>query len=330
MAKQVQTDIGKAGSVRVGILCNPLGGRTRRRLDAVRRAAAEIQGGIYREATSDLEIGSVLDAFADQNIDLIAMIGGDGTVHATLNYIFGAQPFATLPLLALIPGGTTNMTAFDLGLRENPDRALVSLKRQLQKPVSFATKSQQILRIEQKDSATLYGMFFGAGIIAGGVRVFTPRIQKMGIDGQVASGIETIRYFLGQCLGRNGESLPPVEVSIRENGSEVRNGTFMLVFATVLDRLLLGMRPYWGQEESPIHVTRIRQSPQRLWRSLPSLLTGHGTGLKEEHGYHSRNLRTLELDMEGDFVIDGELYRADNKCGPVGISTVGLVSFLLY
>ena len=296
----------------------------------MRRAAAEIQDGTYREASSDLEIGSVLDAFAGENIDLLVVVGGDGTVHATLNHIFGSRPFAKLPLLTVIPGGTTNMTAYDLGLRGNPDRALVSLKRQLQKSISSATKSRRILRIEQQGSTALYGMFFGAGIIAGGVRDFTPRVQQMGIDGEMASGIETIRYLLGQLLGRTGRSLSPVEVSIRENESEVRSGKFLLVFATALDRLLLGMRPYWGQEESPIHVTLVRQPPQRLWRSLPSLLTGHGTRLKEEHGYHSRNLRTVELDMEGDFVIDGELYRADNKCGPVRISTVGPVRFLLY
>lgn len=330
MAKHVQTDTDRAGSVRVGILCNPSSGRNRKRLDSVRRAAAEIQDGVYIEASSDLEIGSAVDAFAGENIDLLVMVGGDGTVHATLNHIFGSQPFAKLPLLTVIPGGTTNMTALDLGLRGNPDRALVSLKRQLQKSISPATRSQQILRIEQQNAATLYGMFFGAGIIAGGVKLFTPRVQQMGINSEIASGIEAIRYFVGQFLGRTGESLSPVEVSIRENESEVRNGNVLLVFATVLDRLLLGMRPYWGQEESPIHVTLVRQSPRRLWRSLPSLLTGRGARLKAQHGYHSRNLRTLELDMEGSFVIDGELYRADNKSGPVRISTVGPVNFLLY
>lgn len=326
----MQTDISEAGSPRVGILCNPSSGRNRKRLDAVRRAATELQDGIYWEASSDLEIGTVLDAFAGEDIGLLVVIGGDGTVHATLNHIFGSQPFANLPLLTVIPGGTTNMTALDLGLRGNPDRALVSLKRRLQKSNSPATKSRQILRIERQGSATLYGMFFGVGIIADGVKVFTPRVRQMGIDGEMASGIETIRYFFGQILGRTGESLAPVEASIRENESEVRYGKFLLVFATALDRLLLGTRPFWGQEESPIHVTLVRQSPRRLWRSLPSLLTGRGTKLKEEHGYHSRNLRTLELDMEGIFVIDGELYRADNKCGPVRISTVGPVDFLLY
>lgn len=326
----MQTDIGKAGSVRVGILCNPSSGRNRKRLDAVRQAAAEIRNAIYWEASSDLELGSVLDAFAGENIEVLAVVGGDGTLHATLNHIFGSRPFSKLPLLALIPGGTTNMTAIDLGLRGNPDRALLSLKRQLRTSTSPATRSRNILRIERQGATTLYGMFFGAGIIANGVNVFTPRVQQMGIDGGIASGIETIRYLLGQFLGRTGESLSPVEALIRENESEERNGNFLLIFATVLDRLLLGMRPYWGQEESAIHVTLVRQSPQHLWRSLPSLLTGRGTMLKEEHGYHSRNLRTLELDMEGNFVVDGELYRADNIYGPVRISTVGPVDFLLY
>ena len=48
------------------------------------------------------------------------------------------------------------------------------------------------------------------------------------------------------------------------------------LFASTLDRLLFGMRPYWGREEEPLHITFVRQKPKHPLRSLWALLSGRG------------------------------------------------------
>ncbi|MGH8685894.1 MAG: diacylglycerol kinase family protein, partial [Nitrosospira sp.] len=99
----------------IGFLFNPLSGRIRKRKDAIRRALAEIPGAICSEVTNAPEIKASVDAFVQADIDLLVIVGGDGTVQGVLCHLFATQPLARWPVLTVIPGGTTNMTALDLG-----------------------------------------------------------------------------------------------------------------------------------------------------------------------------------------------------------------------
>jgi hypothetical protein len=76
-------------------------------------------------------------------------------------------------------------------------------------------------------------------------------------------------------------------------------------------------------------VTLVRAAPPRFWRSLPSLLSGRGERLAERDGYTSFNAETLELDLDDDFIIDGELHSARAAGGPLRISAAGPVTFLV-
>ena len=89
------------------------------------------------------------------------------------------------------------------------------------------------------------------------------------------------------------------------------------------------MRPYWGREQEPLHVTFVRQQRERPLRSLLQLLSGRGNGLKEQDGYHSCNTNVLELLINDDYIVDGESYRATVQNGPLRITAAGPVTFLI-
>ena len=55
---------------------------------------------------------------------LVVAVGGDGTLQAVLDSL--AQAGGTPPHLAIVPCGTTNMTALDLGCGDSPTRMLAS------------------------------------------------------------------------------------------------------------------------------------------------------------------------------------------------------------
>src|SRR3546814_1330268 len=79
--------------------------------------------------SSDL---GILDSFAADGVDVVAVAGGDGTVQAVLTALYGRRPFRRPPLLAVLPRGTTNMTAADIGLPRRGDKdTLGSLARLL-------------------------------------------------------------------------------------------------------------------------------------------------------------------------------------------------------
>ena len=63
----------------IGLLFNPLSGRIRKRKDAIRRVLAEIPGATCSEVTNEPEINASVEAFVRADVDLLVIIGGDGT-----------------------------------------------------------------------------------------------------------------------------------------------------------------------------------------------------------------------------------------------------------
>ena len=312
----------------IGLLFNPLSGRIRKRKDAIRRALAGIPGATCREVTNAFEIKASVDAFVHADIDLLVIVGGDGTVQGVLCHLFATQPLARWPVLTVIPGGTTNMTALDLGICGRPEFILQQLRGYLLKQIPPVFLQRHVLCIEQAGAEKVYGMFFGVGLIARAVIFSQSKIKQLGITGEIYSGIITVGYLIGLILGRRHGAWAPVQMSIIERDIELHRGAYAFLFTSTLDRLLFGMRPYWGREEEPLHITFVRQKPKHPLRSLWALLSGRGESLKERDGYHSCNTRALELLIDDDYIVDGESYRASSEDGPLRITAAGPIMFL--
>ena len=105
---------------------------------------------------------------AGHGVNTIAISGGDGTVNAVLNALFAHHPFPRLPLLAVLRGGTTNMTAGDVGLRGRPDRALRRLiECAARAGEGLSVIERPVMRIDPgAGRSPIYGMFFGAAAIS--------------------------------------------------------------------------------------------------------------------------------------------------------------------
>ena len=68
--------------------------------------------------------GVMPDALAElarQEVDLLVINGGDGTLQYVLTEILGNSAFGDrVPMIAPLRAGRTNMSALDLGARKNP------------------------------------------------------------------------------------------------------------------------------------------------------------------------------------------------------------------
>jgi len=328
MTERSRVDRLKSGTGSIGLLFNPLSGRIRKRKDAVRRAAGEIPGAC-REVTNADEISASVDAVVDADTDLLVIIGGDGTVQGVLCHLFATQPLAKWPILTIVPGGTTNMIALDLGISGSPEAVLQQLSACFQKDFHPALMERHVLCIEQPGAGKVYGMFFGVGLIARAVIFSQSRIKRLGITGEIYAALITFGYAAGFLLGRRQGAWAPVRMTVTEKTLPQHHGTFAFLFASTLDRLLFGMRPYWGEQPEPLHVTFVRQQRQLPLRSVLRLLIGRGNDVKDKDGYHSCNTNVLELLIDDDYVVDGESYHADSQSGPLRITPAGPIGFLV-
>ncbi|MGV6473713.1 diacylglycerol/lipid kinase family protein [Azotobacter vinelandii] len=300
-----------ARPARIGILLNPDSGRVRRRLPALRRIAAALPAALLQEVSGPREIEQALRLWQAGAQDLVVILGGDGTLQATLTALL-REPAGDLPALLVVPAGTTNMSAGDLGARLRPEAALHALHAWLQGTgPAPRTVERAVLRIDGETGRdSQFGMFFGAGAILGGVRYFHRHIRPTGVRGALGPALAFARMLLS-LLGNRPHPLLPAMRARLSTASGDWHDDWLLVLASTLDRLLVGCRPYWGEDRAPVHFTALAHRPRRLLRVLPALLCGRGAKVAREHdGYLSRNLDALELSGPEDFLLDGELFEA--------------------
>ena len=231
---------------------------------------------------------------------LLVLAGGDGTLQRTLTEALEQTPASALPPIAVLPAGRTNMSAADLNDHRRLIQCAKSLDRMLDGTLPPAT-TRPLIRVDQVDSHQ-YGWFFGLGAVCSGVAGW----RGSRADSQLVTTLRTAWY------SANGLLASREPQTVRWNG-ETRQVFAMI--ATSLNRLLFGCRPYWGDGEGMHNTWVFAEARGRVWRSL-RLLRGDAS-LGRLPGYASGNQTELEFELDGPYVIDGELF--DNR-GPLRLS----------
>ena len=316
------------GRLQVGVLTNPRSGGNKQGVGEIRSILAEWTDVLHLEAFTPEDITEALTDFARNGVDLLVVNGGDGTVHAVLTAIGRDPIFEKPPLLALLCAGTTSMLARDVGM---PGSAAAALPRILEwartANANQTILPRPVLRVSRASQPLpLFGMFFGAGAICQGIRIFHSGVNPMGWRGELMPGLTLLRMLLA-ILFKDHDKVPPLltRTSLDDRPPEKRQDLFVLI--STLERLFLGLQPYWGREDGPLHYTAVGAEPKRLLQVLPSLFRQQKSRhLSRANGYFSNNAGVIELEMEGDFTLDGELYQAGE--GPVRLEATEPVRFL--
>ncbi|WP_258364315.1 diacylglycerol kinase family protein [Nitrosomonas sp. Nm84] len=319
----------RTGTAKVGCLFNPMGGQARKHEPAIRQALSEIPGIFVCEAIDAIAFKSAIDQLLRMKIDLLVIVAGDGTTHAILGHLFAALAPAKWPVLMVIPGGTTNMTSLDLGMRGKPEQILRRLRDFLLQPMEPRLVQRSVLRIEQAGMGAIYGMFFAVGLVARGVKFSRSPVKQIGITGGIFTFLIMLRSLAGMILGRHQSEWAPVTMAMAQTDGRIYQGTYLFALVSALDCLLLNIRPYWGKEPAPLHVTLVDQHRKRLWRSIWPLISGGGEVLQEKDGYYSHNTHSLTLQMDDEYIVDGELYRSASANKPLRITATNPVTFLV-
>ncbi len=315
----------------LGVLSNGRSGRNQKGgLQTARRILAGYGEVPHHEVSTPEEIGEALRELSGDETEVLAVNGGDGTVQAVLSSLLRDRPFSRLPLLAVIPSGTTNMTAGDIGVGRHPGRSLRRLLRWTQaRETGAVIESRPVLRVLANPTAVaLYGMFFGTAGIVQGTRYFHERIHAMGLRGELGPGI-TIARLLLDAARRRGKHVTPESICVQIDDRPPEQHDWLLILVSTLQRLFLGLKPYWGGETAPLQYTALGAHPRCLLRVLPWLVRGRThRRLTEPNGYYSYNAREIRLTLDSAFTLDGEIIPVDRADGPVLLQHGGDVRFL--
>ena len=316
--------------MRVGLLHNPLSGRNRRNPALIRDILVGYPEVLCAEVNTPADILEALKGFAQRDIDCVAITGGDGTIQAAMGALFNHRPFSTMPSLALLPAGTANLMAGDVGLGRFEEKTLDQFFTQARTGhAKLLFESRPILRVcFPEERAPLLGMFFGAGAIYHGTKMGLETKQSIGRLGEWGAGLIMLKFLVALATGSR-KGLNPISVRVTAGEADPQEQEYLVVMVTTLDRLFLGMKPFWSTNSGPLRFTSLRVPYRHLWRVLPAVLRGASHPLAtKDHGYVSDNLSEIRLSFDSGFVLDGEVYTSSKPQEPLVLDSPGQLSFV--
>ena len=313
--------------MRSAILTNPHSNRNRRHLPRLRAQLARHPEIRHIETPSLADLPAAVEQLLRDDVELIGINGGDGTVHLALTALLQATAGQALPAVALLPGGTTSMSA------RGVNGGVVRFERALDNLLDAAGgkrsgQARHLIRVQPLDASAQLGLCMGMGAIVSGIEYCHERIYKLGMRDERAAGMAMLRAGWGiarrEAVFSDGV---PIDVDIDGERRSARASIFLV---TTLNELLLGIRPFWGNGAGPLKITLVREHVQRFLRNFPDLLRGRpDPHLTEAAGYFSRRGERVGIRCAGPYMIDGEIYHAQSgeltvdAFGPVTIVPLG-------
>lgn len=299
---------------KTGVIINPKSGRGRGKGLALAEA-------LKHQPTDNIdiqvlqtfdELNPALERFAANNVGTIFISSGDGTIQAMQTWLAESRKFKTLPRLCLLPHGTTNMTAADLGFRRK------QIAEQTQFISNIATReirSRPTVRVvNPRSRGPLHGMFFGTGAISEATRYCQIALNDKGVGGNLA-GFATLAIVLGKTIFLNSNPEDshrfdrPFVITLKTDGTQQCEGQQSLMLATTLEKLILGTKPFWGGANAPLRVTTIPYPIPSILRWAVPVMFGN-EARKGPPGSTSTACHKCEITSPTTFVLDGEFYDA--------------------
>lgn len=297
------------GRPRLGVLLNRFGGRDRRALRRLLSALAEVGDRVVvRESESARRCGDALESLLADGVVAIAVAGGDGTMHHAITYLLNRAAGASLPPLAILPTGTTNVTAHDIGVRMSPAGELRALlARVVGDHLHSGLVTRRAMAVRIGDEITpRYSLMAGAAGIYQGTVLIRRHLRRLGARGALGPIAGMARMLGPLMIGRN--PIDPVAAGVTADGMPLPQQRYLAILLSSLHSLSPGVTPFWGTGPGALRLTLVRESPRRFASALwPALRGRAGAATTPENGYISLNTDALELRMNGGFVLDGEI-----------------------
>ena len=312
----------------VGLISNPTSGHNRDQFDGIHSTISQYPGIHHRITHSQADIADALRDLAALDIRVLAINGGDGTVSAILGELLEREFFATPPLIAVLPGGTANMNAGDIGVRGSLNKAVVRFCQWSKGDRETADNIAQraLLRVvTETTQPPRYGMFLGGGAIIHGTEYAHKEIHSRGLRDDFSLALGTLRTVWGVLRDDPAFNRHVTITLTLDNRVPVQYDTLILAVST-LQRLAFGMRPFWSREPGDIRLTLMEQGCTRFARTFFSIVCGRpNRNAIPALGYNSHNANRITLEMDGKINLDGELLQV---AGTVEIRASATLEFL--
>ena len=330
------------------LIVNPRSGGTNKAGLALAEALRHDTGTRIVRLDEFSQLEPALTELAQNPPEALFISSGDGTIQYVQTWLAERSGLSQerWPLLALLPHGSTNMTAADIGLGLNrvPQQAELIRQRGWRQNEAAITVRPTVRLLNVKGGPQ-HGMFLGGGVLAEATLYCQEAFNRRGMRGQLGPLLTMLSVGAKAILRPAGPEDEdridrPHEMCVLADGKTLAEGWQVALLATTLRKLVLGARPFWGLDEATARriTTGELPSPLRLsvfgWplpfipRWLPVVLYG-GENRKMPPGMQSRLVERAEVHTPARFVMDGEEMVRESADKPLIIERGPQMRYLL-
>jgi len=297
----------------VGVIRNPRSQRNRK-ATAPPRVPTGMQ---LAEPATPEALAETLQQFAAQGISHLLIDGGDGTLRDVLGLLPAAYG-AAWPTLSLCASGNTNLAAANVGAFQHGSSALEQLQATLNGAAPARVSQCRAIEVRWPDASRtpVFGFFVGCAGYARGVQMATGALRERGwFHGWAVAGALIAAAWQIITGAADSEWQRGSEMALAIDGGRAEAASRFVFLATSLDRLMLGLWPFWSAPDAPkapLHWLDIRAPAPRFGSALLSLLRGQPKPwVRASSAYRSGTATRLCLTLKEPLIVDGEPYAAD-------------------
>lgn len=251
------------------------------------------------------EIEPLLDQAMAKGVDLIIVVGGDGTLQATVSLLASQHPNTTPPPIVVLGGGRTNYIATHLGTQS---RAVAIIERALTRPESLSLTHTAVLKLSQQHQPGIYGFFVGGALVDHVIRdCHQYRTSGRGRlrQGRYSTVWRLLQLSILGLLRRVHYKSPTLTLRSDTLGS--MTGRVRLLVMTTLDESQVRIHPYQKRGHGAVKLTAVCRDARLFWWHLPQLLQGRpSTRLSVDNGYFSGMSDAVTIEGLGPVCVDGQ------------------------
>jgi diacylglycerol kinase-like protein len=247
------------------------------------------------------ELDAAVAAFREEDVRVVAVLGGDGSLHHLVDAVLRCYAETEAPLVLALAGGTMNGLARALGTAGAPERVLRAALAHLAgdgPPV----RAQHVLRVaDALDGRFRHGFSFATGLVYRAFQEYYRASQPGIVDAVRASLLPLKAALVGSPLFYAG-----VQLDVRSGGAPWLPESPHTLVASVMDRPLLWFEPFGAplSDAAAFHLAATSMRPREIVPRLWSIFRGRCRHPR------LRIDRSRDATVRGNigYLIDGDLY----------------------
>jgi diacylglycerol kinase family enzyme len=266
--------------------------------------------------------------------DLLVLDGGDGTVQKIVTFIIKNIEPSDFPLIGVLPSGSTNLIALDVGIVKAKKNCFEKFIKKLK--VSLLNyKIEQRATVHIRSNNNLideHGFFIGFAQFFNSSKLYNNKLRKKGFSGKIGIFLTVLYNFYILFIKSRFKKIFN-EIYLKTDEKEIRVAPLMFYVSSLVKVFFINHNMLENEKKSEpnVYVFILKQCAKRIIRTFVSLLKDkEGKFYNKNEGYAFLKVDRCEISKIDGVAIDGEIYNLNSDTDKLFIKKGEIINFVVF